>query len=690
MSHLWLQSSRFPGESPDLIGLPRLLPPVDAHRRLRGPYTAAGTILRGLVPELLARRPELVRAHDIEVLSAAPELRDVVPASRETLTSLAVPEERTRFYSRLRTRRIAHGLVDLLRDHLEAGPRRVLAIENARHADQTDAELISIMLRRIDPSRLTLVICAGTPPVEEELSEALREYAREVPVTVAAPARTATDGDEALAAVYVRTDCTSEEPALVAAYQRAGRDTRARLHDARADELAARGERSLLYGAIPFHREHGTDPAGAGARALRTALDYCIDMGFYPATVDFGHRGRAVIDSSAQTELWWVFTTKMTTSLAALSRAEEAEELYDEARESTTNSRIHMQAAYATAMLYTRHHEPARLDHRKAMAWINQSVAIATLLPVGAERAFQTVFALNGRALIHLHLGDPQAALHLVNSGLTRLNSELGPDEHRLHRSVLLHNRAQVLAGLGRLEEALSDFTAVIDADPNYAEYYLDRGNVLRRLERDRDALADYDSAIRLSPPFPEVYYNRGDTLVALGDLEGGLACFDYVLELDPGYTDAWVNRAGVRAALGDVAGAHRDVSAGLALDPGNAHLHTVLGQVYAATGRAREAHAEFSQAIARDPSLQAAWAGRAMLAYETGDAATALADLDQSLNLGDDAALRYNRAMAYRALGRFGQALADLDTAASLDPADEDIEQERSRTQRELAQARS
>ena len=689
MPHIWLQGSQLPTNLPDVADVPELLPPVSAHRRLRGPYTAAGTMLRGLVPGLLEYQPELVREHDIEVLSAAPELRDVVLASRETLTSLAVPEERTRFYSRLRTLRIAHGIVDLLRDHLAGGPRRMLAIENAQHADPTDAELLAVMLRRIDPSVLTLVVCAGSVPNETDLSDALRLYAQARAIPARQPS-SADDGDEALAAAYVGADCTSEDSALIAAYARIGPARRARLHDTRADELAARGERSLLYGAIPFHREHGTDPAGAGAEALRTALDYCIDMGFYPATVDFGRRGRAVVDWSVQAELWWVFTTKMTTSLAALSRAAEAEELYDEARVSSVSPRIHMEAAYATAMLYTRHHEPERRDHRKALAWINESIAIASLLPDAAQRTFQTVFGENGRALIHLHLGDPHAALRLVNAGLDRMNSELGADKHRLHRSVLLHNRAQVLSGIGRLDEALADYTAVVDADPNYAEYYLDRGNILRQLGREREALADYETAIRLSPPFPEVHYNRGDTLIALGDIEGGLACLDYVLELDPEFLDAYVNRAAVRAALDDEPGARRDAEAGLALDPGNPHLHCVLGQLSAADGRADEARAAFDQAIARDPALQAAWAGRAALAYQAGDAAAAVTDLDQSLDLGEDAALRYNRAVAYRALGRLPEALADLNAAVGLDPADEDIARERSECQRELEQVRT
>jgi tetratricopeptide (TPR) repeat protein len=97
------------------------------------------------------------------------------------------------------------------------------------------------------------------------------------------------------------------------------------------------------------------------------------------------------------------------------------------------------------------------------------------------------------------------------------------------------------------------------------------------------------------------------------------------------------------------------------------------------------DARAQYDQAIAHDPELQAAWAGRAALSHHSGDTAAAIADLDRALELGDDAALRYNRAVACRTLGRLADALADLDAAVSLDPADPDIEQERLRCHAEL-----
>src|SRR5882757_7303576 len=148
------------------LGTLRLPEPVcpgtrmfDAHQRSGGPYTAAGALIRALVPGALARRPELVAAHEVEILTVAPDLRDRVPATQETLTSLAVPKEHTRFYSRMRTLRIAHGLREFLNDLLRsggsgsddpshsAGPY-ALVVDDLDNADTTDREFIAVLLRR--------------------------------------------------------------------------------------------------------------------------------------------------------------------------------------------------------------------------------------------------------------------------------------------------------------------------------------------------------------------------------------------------------------------------------------------------------------------------------------------------------------------------------------------------------------
>jgi len=680
---------------------PPLVPAIDAHRRLRGPYTMAGTLLRAIVPDAIERCPELVAAHDMEILAVAPELRGAVAASHETLTSLVVPEERTRFHAKLRTMRLAHGMTEFLRDYLRLGGWRPasLVIDRIDQGDPTDQEFLSILVRRLDPVLLTLVIGTGTnPDPASPLGVALSRHAHaaahaqprsghgQVPVGADVAAESALDRGRR----YVNGDCT--EAGLSGKLLRAGYDgltaqVRAGLHDDRAAALEARGEESLRLGAIAFHREHGSDPARA-VLALRTGLDYCTDMGFYAAVVDFAVRGRALIDWAAELDQWWAFTSKMATALIALGRPEEAEARYDEARARCDDPGIHMQAAYATAMLYARHHDDVRKDYGKAMGWINQGIAISRLLPDPAERAFNTAFHRNGRALIENYMRRPEEALRLVSEGLELLARELDQDAHRLYRSMLRHNRAQVYAALGRYQDAIADYADVIAEDPNYPEYHFDLGNLLRKLGRDDEALAEYETAMRLSPPFPELYYNRADVRAARGDWAGAVADFRYVLEIDPEYGDAYVNLAGLLADLGEAEEAGQVVDDGLAAAPGNPHLYCLRGRLNLEAGHTEQAAAALARALTIDPDLAEAWALRGMLSYQEGDWAKAVAALSRALELRPDAAIRFNRGAIHAEAGRWELAAADFTAAIELDPGDPDAWRHRATCRTRLGQA--
>ncbi len=657
---------------------PPLAPTIDAHRRLRGPYTAGGTLLRAIVPQALAVDPSLSARYDIEILAAAPELRELMVLTRDTLTSSAVVRERTRFYGADRTSQLAHGITEFLRSYLAViDEPRSLVVTGLEHADSTDAELISILLRRIDPARLTLVVCTGSDAIEQPLREALDHHAIQ---SLASPDAGGDSpvGDAAnrtlhqLAADYIASECLADDTELSAAYAAIDPALRAELHDRRADELDARGEFSLGLGAIPFHRERGTDPRGAGLLSLARAIDHCSLSGFYGITLELTTRARPLVDWS-QSKLCHLVTARMALCLVMAGRPAEAEPLYREAQRDCTEPEIHMMSAYSLAMLYTRHHEPSLINHLEAKALISQAIAFAKTFTDPAERAFQTVFMENGLALVEAHLGNHAEALRLVVEGAARLEAELQPGAHRLHRSVLIHNRAQVRVGMGQIEAAVADLDEAVEKDPNYPPYRFDRAGLLHRLGRDEEAIADYEEAMRLSPPLYEAYYNRGDIRASNGDPEGALADFDYTLELNPLYLPAYIYRAGVHADLGEDQLARRDVADGLRIEPGNAHLLTISGQLDAAAGNAAAAREAYDLAIAADPSLQAAWAGRASLVFELGDLAGALNDLDRALELGDSAALRFNRAAALIAAERWDDALIDLNRALELDPEDVD-----------------
>jgi tetratricopeptide (TPR) repeat protein len=672
-THLWIVGQRPVHDDPASEDPARgHYTDLDCHRRLRGPYTGVGTLLRALVPRAGRDCPDLTRAHAFEILSIAPELADLVDAPPQTLTELAGKDERTRLYTRVHTRRLAHGVIDLLVSWAEAGdagPLR-LAFADVDEADPTDQEFLALLLRRARPRLIRATVHTRVADLPPELAAALRDHAERsdrAPVRAAARPR---DPGELLRA-YIESDGVAEDPAQLAAYQNADPELRRALHDARAAVLRARPDRTLRLGAIPYHLEHGNDGAEA-VRALREALDYCLFRGFYEAVADYGHRVRAIVGPDIATDDYWYPSARMGMAYSVLGRAEEAEAIDRGVRRGCTEPIAHMVTGYALAMMYTRHFPPERRDHDVAREYINNAIAIASLLPDPVESAFHTVFMRNGLALVEMHAGNLKEALRLVTDGLARLGRDLEPGAQRLHRSVLVHNRANVLARLGRLGVSLADFDTVIGLDPHYAEYRVDRAGIRRRLGDTAGALADYDAAVALALPFWELHSNRAAVRAQEGDLEGAVADFTRVVDLEPGELDPWISLVSLLLEVGDLARAQSAIDDGLRHHPGDPQLVCARGQLALQAGRAEQAWRDFAAALDGDGTMVAALAGRATIAYERGDHDAALDDLTRAIGAeADDPDLLYNRAQVHQAAGHRGAAVDDYTRALDLPGAD-------------------
>lgn len=676
--HIWVDDARGAGRRATFARIPDRSITVSCHRRLRGPYTGAGSVLRAIVPDAHRDLPGLTAAHVLEILCAAPELEAVLGSAPGTLTSLAPFSERTRWYSRLRTRRITHGLVEFLRDYAVAGNagRLVLVLDSAESADRTDQEFLAVALRRLDPDQVRLVIGTGAGPMPEELTDALHQYADRLEAPPTQPVTpVATHDDLALARAFVDSDGISDDPAVRAGYDRVDPAVRAGWHDARADELERTGEFSLRLGAIPYHRLSGRDPGGAGWDAVCAVEDYCLGMGYYEAIVENGERMVALVrEHQNLSDYYHRVFVRIAQALVLLERSEETEPIYYDLMARTDQPHPHMSAHYSLAMLHTRHFDENHKDHERAKAFANTAVVIARTLPEPEDRAFHTAFMRNGLALVEMHRGNLATSLELVTSGIEHLDRELPADRHRLHRSVLRHNRAQVLAALGRTEEAIAEFDRVIEADPHYSEYYFDRGNTRSKSGDHVGAIADYEQAMVYSPPFPELYYNRGDAHAALGAIPAAMADFAYVLELEPDHLESRIALAALLLETGDAPAAIDQARVGLAVEPDNARLWCLLGQAATEHGDAALAWEAFDRALGVDDTLYPALVNRAVLAHQQGDPVRALADLDRAVDLADgNPDVLFNRGFVREAAGRYQDAIADYDRALTRPDADTD-----------------
>ncbi|WP_139492152.1 tetratricopeptide repeat protein [Brevibacillus dissolubilis] len=664
---------------------------ANCHQNRRGPYSGTGELLRQMMLKAYRKYPELVKASGIPILSMAPELKSVIEVSQETLTSLAVPKERTRYYSKMRTQRMANGLIDLLRAlaDLERGQQEdpsvplTLIFEDVQACDHLDAEFISTLLRRAHPEQIKVVISSSEKVGHENLQQALQSYTE--PITVADGSASSTVSESAdvsatlaslseserleLCERYIFSDGTSDCARERAAYETAPVELRQRLHDERAQALTEQDQWSLHLGAIPYHLERGSSRTQA-VEALKEAVNYCMNIGFYEVVVEMSVRGRSMTDAASEFDNYKFFTMRTATSLSALGRTDGIPQLFDELLTQTDENLVHMAIAYGYSMYYTRHHRVR--DHLKAREWIEKAIAHSDIIEDEKDRAFHGVFNRNGLALVELHENRLNEALQLVSEGWELLDQVLAPDEHLLHRSVLLHNRGQIYLAFKRYDEAAECFSRVIEIDPNYPEYHFDRGNLYSKMNRLEDAIADYNRAIELSPPFPEVYYNRAAAYIRQGEVDKALADLNYLLDIEPQHLDALLNRATLLYEAEQFEQARLDVERGLAIDPAHAQLLCTLGLIELALGNHQHAWLALTNALDQDKTLVAAWTNRAVLSYEMGEHDSAVDDLTEVLRLEKNGTILFNRAWVYEAQEKWQLAVEDYTDALTFEDADE------------------
>jgi cytochrome c-type biogenesis protein CcmH/NrfG len=107
------------------------------------------------------------------------------------------------------------------------------------------------------------------------------------------------------------------------------------------------------------------------------------------------------------------------------------------------------------------------------------------------------------------------------------------------------------------------------------------------------------------------------------------------------------------------------------AKDPTDVNVLLDLGEAYFLGQRLQQAERVYNEAIAQEPDNAAAQVGRAMVWHAQGDSKRAATALRAVLKAHpDDQAAHYTLAIVYFSSGRLGEAKAEWQTAAKVDPS--------------------
>lgn len=575
-----------------------------------GPWAGVADLFRRIVPSLRERRPDLFEKHNLELIYALPELRRETDFRFPTLTDTAPTEEKVRNYPADRAVRLVHGLIDLLEEwHDETGYQGwTLGCDDFDRLGCIGRRFFVELVRRRG-ERLNLHLILGVSP----------EGSGELEITWPSEAR-------------IRTTRLELEADTTGA---GNRD----LSRQRAEELERRVGDSQIETQVFLPQVIEAWRQAQNQRKVwkwRCAgLEIYNTLGLYEDALRYGAGAleEAMCSRPLQKELHWAIFVKTFMSLAGLGRAEEAKELAERFLPEVEDLAQRGRLCYLIAMLYGRF--LSARDLSRAEEYLDEGLRLLEMadLPL-TELKFQTVFNRNGLAMIRTFQARFSDALALCQWGRETLDAHLPPASHRLHRSVLLYNMAQVHAAIGNLDQAFEQFSGAMREDPNYSEYYNERGSVLLKLGRFEEALGDYRIAIQLSPPYFEVFANLGSCYRLLGRWSEAEAAFERAVDLEPRSIVSQVGLAEATESQGKLSRAAAAYSSALALAPSRWDLLASRAVVYYQLERSLDSLADLNRAIELSPGTPDLYQNRGIAFSSLGDSAAALDDFQRYLEL--------------------------------------------------------
>ena len=197
--------------------------------------------------------------------------------------------------------------------------------------------------------------------------------------------------------------------------------------------------------------------------------------------------------------------------------------------------------------------------------------------------------------------------------------------------AIIYNNRGAVLSDSTRNEEALKDFTALVELKPKYPNGWRNKGLVQERLGQKEEAIKSFTEEIKYTPADTKNYMSRGTLLEGKNDFEGAVKDFTKIIELSPNTGEGYYARAEALGKSGKMSEALSDINKAIEFAPDNGQSYNNRGIIFSMTGKFQEAVNDFTKSLQLKPDNFSAYT---------------------------------NRALAYKGMGKYSEALQDMMTA--------------------------
>ncbi len=248
---------------------------------------------------------------------------------------------------------------------------------------------------------------------------------------------------------------------------------------------------------------------------------------------------------------------------------------------------LHLAERRYPEALATFHHALA-LDPHLIEAHYNLSSALLALgQPTQAQAALARFEAL---------------ATHAAQVAHLRRQLDANPDHHETRLQLAHHYRQ-----LGRNDDALIHYRAVLLADPNDLEALILLSGLLSAHGKDQEVLELCRRGISQHPEdvrTSKLHFTRGYVYMRRNQYQEARTAFEHALALDSSSATAWNNLGHVQLSLGEETAAQRALASAIAADSTLADAHYNLGSLFLQKGQLAQARRAYQAALLADSTF--------------------------------------------------------------------------------------
>jgi len=156
----------------------------------------------------------------------------------------------------------------------------------------------------------------------------------------------------------------------------------------------------------------------------------------------------------------------------------------------------------------------------------------------------------------------------------------------------------------GRNDDALELINKALSVNEGFAAAHYNLGTVLQAEQRNEEAITHYQRAIELDPDYADAHLNLGNVYFESKEFKDALSCYDRAIELDLENARAHKNRSRALTELGQSEAAIEAAERSVQLEPENAIIQFEYANALRGDARLEEAAKHYELALEADPDF--------------------------------------------------------------------------------------